>query len=350
MAIITGKVVSQTPVYFGPNPSTYPSNNSYAGPNDTVTVFWKENSFYYIEYPAGSKKKRMYIRAAAVSAISGTVSDFVPSLATRYVQRRDVRTYAGPSDSSYPEAGSVDYGEAVSFLDQKENGYAFIEYSISGGMKKRAWVLAEKLAKQMPTPTIDNYVTYKQYEVIPSAYPMGNATVSQGFNDTTTNHKGHLGYDLCNIDNARPLFSGTVVAIERSTEPASGRAVCVSHTVNGVQFYSTYCHLASVDVSIGDSVSTSTNLGAVGGSGHGQEFFYPKHVHVCVYTGKVAQTNPFGYCSEEGEQTFEQTTNYPSTYYYGDDTTKYPRCGGVCFYDPYGVVSSSAAVISVYLP
>ena len=140
MAIITGKVVSQTPVYFGPNTSTYPSNNSYAGPNDTVTVFWKENSFYYIEYPAGSKKKRMYIRAAAVSAISGTVSDFVPSLATRYVQRRDVRTYAGPSDSSYPEAGSVDYGEAVSFLDQKENGYAFIEYSISGGMKKRAWV------------------------------------------------------------------------------------------------------------------------------------------------------------------------------------------------------------------
>ena len=78
MAIITGKVVSQTPVYFGPNTSTYPSNNSYAGPNDTVTVFWKENSFYYIEYPAGSKKKRMYIRAAAVSAISGTVSDFVP--------------------------------------------------------------------------------------------------------------------------------------------------------------------------------------------------------------------------------------------------------------------------------
>ena len=127
---------------------------------------------------------------------------------------------------------------------------------------------------------------------------MGNATVSQGFNDTTTTHKGHLGYDLCNIDNARPLFSGTVVAIERSTEPASGRAVCVSHTVNGVQFYSTYCHLASVDVSIGDSVSTSTNLGAVGGSGHGQEFYYFKHVHVCVYTGKVAQTNPFGYCSE----------------------------------------------------
>ena len=203
MAIITGKVVSQTPVYFGPNTSTYPSNNSYAGPNDTVTVFWKENSFYYIEYPAGSKKKRMYIRAAAVSAISGTVSDFVPSLATRYVQRRDVRTYAGPSDSSYPEAGSVDYGEAVSFLDQKENGYAFIEYSISGGMKKRAWVLAEKLAKQMPTPTIDNYVTYKQYEVIPSAYPMGNATVSQGFNDTTTTHKGHLGYDLCKSANTR---------------------------------------------------------------------------------------------------------------------------------------------------
>lgn len=117
-----------------------------------------------------------------------------------------------------------------------------------------------------------------------------------------------------------------------------------------MQFYSTYCHLASVDVSIGDSVSTSTNLGAVGGSGRGQEFFYPKHVHVCVYTGKVAQTNPFGYCSEEGEQTFEQTTNYPSTYYYGNDTTKYPRCGGVCFYDPYGVVSSSAAVISVYHP
>lgn len=142
MAIITGKVVSQTPVYFGPNTSTYPSNNSYAGPNDTVTVFGRKILLLH-RIPCWLEKKRMYIRAAAVSAISGTVSDFVPSLATRYVQRRDVRTYAGPSDSSYPEAGSVDYGEAVSFLDQKENGYAFIEYSISGGMKKRAWVLAE---------------------------------------------------------------------------------------------------------------------------------------------------------------------------------------------------------------
>ena len=147
----TGKVVNQTPVYYGPSTTMYPSENSYAGPNDTVTVFWKEGSFYYIEYPAGSSRKRMYIAASAVTQLSSGVSPKSLSNTTRYVQEYNVTTYAGPANSGFAAAGSVNYGEQVAYLGVKENNYAFIEYSVSGGQKKRAWVYADYLAVSLPS-------------------------------------------------------------------------------------------------------------------------------------------------------------------------------------------------------
>ena len=88
----TGLVVNKTQVYFGPNTTQYPSDNSYAGPNDTVTILWKEGSWYYIEYPAGTNRKRMYITASAVSNISGSVSNYTANLQTRYIHTAD-KTY-----------------------------------------------------------------------------------------------------------------------------------------------------------------------------------------------------------------------------------------------------------------
>lgn len=134
-----GKVINKTQVYFGPN-TIYPSNNSYVGPNDTVTILWAEGSWYYIEYPAGSKRKRMYIRSNAVSSISGLISTYSINKQSRYCSR-SLTTFTGPSNTIYTSAGSLEGGEEVKYLySRKENNYALIEYSIGNGKKKRAWV------------------------------------------------------------------------------------------------------------------------------------------------------------------------------------------------------------------
>ena len=135
----TGFVTNFTSVYYGPSTSIFPSNNSSVGPNETVDILWREGSWFYIEYQAGSYRKRMYILADAVSNITGTYSFYSPTRATRFVGRGS-STYNGPSSSTYATAGSVeDYEQVTLFGEKIENGYALIEYNVSGGQKKRAW-------------------------------------------------------------------------------------------------------------------------------------------------------------------------------------------------------------------
>lgn len=135
----TGYVANLTSVYYGPDIVNYPSGNSSVGPNETVDILWREGSWYYIEYQAGIYRKRMYIRAISVTNITGSYSMYTPTKVTRFVGR-GASTYNGPGSTAYASAGSVDDYEQVSlFPDKIENGYALIEYNVSGGQKKRAW-------------------------------------------------------------------------------------------------------------------------------------------------------------------------------------------------------------------
>lgn len=339
MSIINGVTV----VYSGPNSSGLFSNIGTVYNGEKVTAIFRESGWVFIEYSVdgSTKKKRGYVLSSSVT-VTESIQTFTAERSTRYVNS-NVQTYFGPNPNIYVTAGSVSRCEAVTYLGRKENGLAFIEYSV-GSQRKRAYVVASYLS----TTLMFNYSTFKQGNTIPSGRPMAGTAVSQGFNDKSTNHKGHFGYDLTGITYAKPLFGGTVVDVNTSITPANGRAVCIRHTVHGVTFYSTYCHLASVSVSVNDTVTTSTTLGQIGGSGNNSENGYAVHLHVCVYTGN-ASTNPMGYCGG-GTQTFEQASSYANAYYYGPDQAKFPNCGGLCFYDPYGVVTSEATVIDAHHP
>ncbi len=139
----TGKATNQTTVYYGPSTSTYPSGGR-VGPNETVTLLWKEGTYYYIEYNTGAKKKRMYIKKSAISNVSGSIPTYTPILKTRYVHTAS-SVYCGSSSRTYEKAGSVNLAEEVQFLyNKKENNYALIQYT-AGSKKKRAWIKADYL-------------------------------------------------------------------------------------------------------------------------------------------------------------------------------------------------------------
>ena len=193
--------------------------------------------------------------------------------------------------------------------------------------------------------TMSTYTTFKQYDVIPTGFPMAGAKVSQGFNDKTTQHKGHLGYDLTrdNLE-ACSLFDGTIAKIVLNPNRVNGNAICVKHVIGTTVFYSTYCHLASVRAGLaeGDTVSRDECIATIGNSSSQN---LPVHLHVCVFTAETYNADPMGYCHADGHHTFEEVSNFANEYYYGSDPTRFPRCGNVCFYDPYGVVSTNGAVL-----
>ena len=175
----TGLVVNQTTVYFGPSSTLYPSEGSSAGPNDTVTILWREGSWYYIDYPAGTKRKRMYIPTTAVTNISGTVTNYTANLQTRYVNTAG-STYWGPG-TTYSSAGSVSLGEAVQYVyPQRENDYVLIEYSVSGGQKKRAWIYGNFLSTApIQAKIMKDAINPSENLAIPGGhkdYPVGKGT------------------------------------------------------------------------------------------------------------------------------------------------------------------------------
>ncbi|AFV01718.1 hypothetical protein UNSWDHB_2944 [Dehalobacter sp. UNSWDHB] len=206
------------------------------------------------------------------------------------------------------------------------------------------------------------YKTYKVGATLPSGSPFAGWAVGQGFNDKETNNHGHLGYDI-NLGtdvgpNVKPIFGGTVVFVRSDNSTWNGRIVVIEHNLTGVRkFYSSYSHLNTTSVSEGDPVTTSTIIGTMGGSANGSDGTFGPHVHLCTYTKSSYDTDPMGYCGalDQVKQlhllTFEQAAgNYYNNYYYGGDTSKFPRCGGCCFYDPFGIVSTNGQIIEAFHP
>lgn len=148
-----GKVNATTEVRCGPGTSKYGVIGSIYS-DDEVYVYWKEDGYYFVEYPIGNGRYKCgYAPQSAFKNLSASEINYVTRTnpGTRYVKNYDVSTVYGYT-SDHPIAGSVSYGEAVDYLGIKIQGYAFIEYAITGtNNRKRAFVYASYLATQDPT-------------------------------------------------------------------------------------------------------------------------------------------------------------------------------------------------------
>lgn len=96
----------------------------------------------------------------------------------------------------------------------------------------------------------------------------------------------HAGLDI-DPPYGTPMSSvadGIVAAVYPAGTSSLGNCIIIDHNVNGVRFSTLYGHLASVNVSPGQSVSAGQNIGAVGNTGNSTG----PHVHLEVHVNGTA--------------------------------------------------------------
>ena len=146
--------------------------------------------------------------------------------------------------------------------------------------------------------------------------PLATGRVSSDYGNRSGGfHTGVDFSDRTNNDSVYPVAAGQVVKI---TYPAYSGA-CGNHIVyvyhTGLGFTTSYWHLTSVSVRVGQGVNPDTKLGTIGGPSYTDECARGGHVHLNVFRGlhttNSGRLNPHNYI-----------TNIPSkgvyfTSYYG---------------------------------
>jgi len=130
----------------------------------------------------------------------------------------------------------------------------------------------------------------------------GGATWSWGEdingNPNSADRTFHLGLDLTGSSTTvYSALEGTVAACSSSNSGANGRYVIIKHNFSGKTIYSFYAHLASVNVSNGQDVTKTTEIGVMGRSGYGSNTYYGTnpHLHFAIVNTLKSEGNYYGY-------------------------------------------------------
>jgi len=111
-------------------------------------------------------------------------------------------------------------------------------------------------------------------------YPVEVIEITQGY---TLFHPG-VDFDGITGDSVKPIKNGVVEAISRS-KYAYGNAIIVDH---GNKLTSLYAHLSTIEVGEGERVTTDTEIGKLGATGHASG----DHLHLEIRDSGRA-INPF---------------------------------------------------------
>lgn len=157
---------SSQATYTGPG-TTYPYVSSQISVNYNVTVLWYEGIWVCIEYTvaSASDKRRAYVPASTVNITETNIPTFTVTNATRYVITA-ATAYGGPATSGYPISNSLAVGTTVSYLGKKEGSWAFIEYTLSGIQKTRAYIIDTNLGTAPPPITVNGWRTLQRSQTV----------------------------------------------------------------------------------------------------------------------------------------------------------------------------------------
>ncbi len=294
---------------------TLRSNALYCGPGTnyagaatgvygkSAEVLWKEDAYYCVRL--SNPKVEGYISNRYVTIPSGTsVSTFTPpDDEIRYVNTSS-SAYLGQG-TTYETISQPERGQEVYYLGKKVGTLAYIEYTLHSSTKKyRAWFPHMSLSTA-PVFTPGKYVTGN---VIDNSGDEWYITRSWGhYEDHLGGHLaidvrrvygtgGFYGNDTMRGTDIYAIEDGTVVTSNDNTPAyggtieggvsygANGKCIVIEHkTAAGKKYYSSYCHLDSRIVSVGNKVKKNQVIGTMGSTGNVEVVGTARTVHLHLH-------------------------------------------------------------------
>ncbi len=120
--------------------------------------------------------------------------------------------------------------------------------------------------------------------------PLATGVVTNEFGGYDGYGTGHRGIDVAN-SYGTPVYSvADGVVIDAGTDVNRGNYVTIVHNVNGQNTTSSYWHMSSINVSVGQSVTANTQVGAIGASG----IATGPHLHFAMNANSTTFSNERG--------------------------------------------------------
>ncbi len=128
--------------------------------------------------------------------------------------------------------------------------------------------------------------------------PMRDGVVTNEYGGYDGYGGGHRGIDISNSPGTPIYATAPGVVIDAGSDGNRGNYVSIIHNVNGVNSVSAYWHMSSITVGVGQSVTSDTQVGAVGSTGiaTGPHLHFGLDMNATTYSNARA-INPRGYVS-----------------------------------------------------
>lgn len=310
------------------------SNDSVATGNQAIELMKNPVT----DYEVMKKSVDLYAQCAANFAViehlcGDQVRELAKSSVDNELRKYFVNVVDGIADTFIPDIPSVNIAMYI-----EEGEIALKEYASKSGVDE---VYSKKLVEydKFTNLKFDSAKSVANKLSQPEALKFVKALKSKYTTNVTTQkwgayykgHGYHLGVDLGTSGNKSTDVVSIADGVVHSVLPTKksygyGNFVIVKHQMaNGKVFYSGYGHMASVNVSVGATVSEGTKLGVMGNTGNSTG----PHLHLLVFTksGNVSKTFiPKAYVSKKLSS---------NTY----------TVSGVTYYNPLEVISSQGSII-----
>ncbi len=135
--------------------------------------------------------------------------------------------------------------------------------------------------------------------------PMRDGVVTNEYGGYDGYGGGHKGIDVANSPGTPIYAVAPGVVIDAGNDVNRGIYVSIIHNVNGVNSVSTYWHMSSATVGVGQSVTSDTQVGAVGSTGisTGPHLHFALDMNSSTFSNERA-INPRSYISFPGQGTW----------------------------------------------
>ncbi len=124
----------------------------------------------------------------------------------------------------------------------------------------------------------------------------GRHTSGFGGRDIGAGAETHLGYDIANSPGTPIHAAASGYVSHAGSMGGYGNVIIITHVINGQSYATTYAHLNSINVSVGQAVSQGQNIGGMGNTGRSTGPHLHFEIHIGGWNGARSNAvNPASY-------------------------------------------------------